>query len=337
MIVLAFIVLMVMLAAYVLLDGYDLGSGAMQFFVARGDRERTAVLDSIGPYWNGNEVWLIAAGGTLFALFPKVYASSFSGFYLPFMVLLWLLMFRGIAFELRGQLPSDLWRSFFDVTFSAASVLLILLLGVALGNVLRGVPLDKDGYFLGTFAFLLNPYALGVGLLAVAALAQHGAAWIAARVQGAPALRAAAALRVLWPIVLVLTLVMTIATLFVHSPLPNLRTLPAFALAPLASFAGLLAVAAFAFSGRAKRVLAASMVFLAGLMASAAFTLFPYLLPGFPAPETGLSIFAEPPSPVALATILTIAIAGLLIVAAYRTFVERLLNAPPAQPEAPQS
>ena len=121
MIVLAFIVLMVMLGVYVLLDGYDLGTGAMQLFVARGDRERAAVLESIGPYWNGNEVWLIAAGGTLFALFPKVYASSFSGFYLPFMGLLWLLMFRGIAVELRGLFPS-LWRSFFDVTFAVAVI-----------------------------------------------------------------------------------------------------------------------------------------------------------------------------------------------------------------------
>ena len=336
MIVLAFIVLMVMLGVYVLLDGYDLGTGAMQLFVARGDRERAAVLESIGPYWNGTEVWLIAAGGTLFALFPKVYASSFSGFYLPFMVLLWLLMFRGIAFELRGLFPS-LWRSFFDVTFAVASTLLILLLGVALGNVVRGVPLDKEGYFVGTFAFLLNPYALGVGLLAVAALAQHGAAWIAARVEGPPALRAAAALRVLWPIVLVLTLAMTIATLFVHSPLPNLRALPALALAPLASLAGLVAAAVFAYSGRPSRVLAASMVFLAGLLASAAFTLYPYLLPGFPAPETGLTIFTDAASPVALATILAIAIAGLLIVAAYRTFLVRQLNAPHAQPEVPQA
>ena len=113
MIVLAFVVLVVMLAAYVLLDGYDLGTGAVHLFVARDDDERAAVLESIGPYWNGNEVWLIAAGGTLFALFPQVYASSFSGFYLPFMVVLWLLMFRGIAFELRGQFPSDLWRGFF--------------------------------------------------------------------------------------------------------------------------------------------------------------------------------------------------------------------------------
>lgn len=327
MIVLAFAVLVAMLGMYVLLDGYDLGVGALHLFVARGERERAAVLHSIGPYWNGNEVWLIAAGGTLFALFPQVYASSFSGFYLPFMVLLWLLMFRGIAFELRGQFPSELWRSFFDATFAVASVLLIVILGVALGNVLRGVPLDADHYFLGTFAFLLNPYALGVGVLAAAALSQHGAAWIAARVDGPPAERAARALRILWPIVFCLTAGVTIATLFVHSPWPNLRALPAIALAPLASVAGLLGVAGFALGRQAERALAASMLFLAGLLCSAAVTLYPYLLPGYPSAQTGLSIFSEPSSPVALATILSIAIAGLLLVVVYRTFVVRRLAA----------
>jgi cytochrome d ubiquinol oxidase subunit II len=331
-IVLAFAVLVAMLGTYVLLDGYDLGVGALHLFVARGEREREAVLESIGPFWNGNEVWLIAAGGMLFALFPQVYASSFSGFYLPFMVLLWLLMFRGIAFELRGQFPSELWRSFFDTTFAVASVLLIVILGVALGNVLRGVPLDADHYFLGTFAFLLNPYAIAVGVLATAALAQHGAAWIAARVDGPPALRARDALRILWPTVVGLTAVVTIATLFVHSPWPNLRAMPAIALAPAASLVGLLGVGAFSLRPRTipadpQRVFAASMLFLGGLLCSAAVTLYPYLLPGYPSAEAGLSIFSETPSPVALATILSIAIAGLLLVAAYRTFVVRKLAA----------
>ena len=321
MIVLAFLVLVVMLGVYVLLDGYDLGVGAVNLFVARDDAEREAVLESIGPYWNGNEVWLIAAGGTLFALFPQVYASSFSGFYLPFMVLLWLLMFRGIAFELRGQFPSDLWRGFFDVTFAAASALLILVLGVALGNVLRGV----------------NPYAVGVGLLAVLALAQHGAAWIADRVDGPPARRALTAIRILWPLVLGLTGVMTIATFRVHSPVPNLLAMPGIAVAPLCSIVGLVGVATFVLQGRTPRLFAASTLFLAGLLASAAATLYPYLLPGYPSPETGLSIFSAPISPLALQTMLPIAIGGLLIVAAYRSFVGVRLSAGRSKAEAAET
>jgi cytochrome d ubiquinol oxidase subunit II len=337
MIVLAFLVLVVMLGVYVLLDGYDLGVGAVNLFVARDDAEREAVLESIGPYWNGNEVWLIAAGGTLFALFPQVYASSFSGFYLPFMVLLWLLMFRGIAFELRGQFPSDLWRGFFDVTFAAASALLILVLGVALGNVLRGVPLDPAHYFVGTFTFLLNPYAVGVGLLAVLALAQHGAAWIADRVDGPPARRALTAIRILWPLVLGLTGVMTIATFRVHSPVPNLLAMPGIAVAPLCSIVGLVGVATFVLQGRTPRLFAASTLFLAGLLASAAATLYPYLLPGYPSPETGLSIFSAPISPLALQTMLPIAIGGLLIVAGYRSFVGVRLSAGRSKAEAAET
>ena len=219
------------------------------------------------------------------------------------------------------------------MTFAAASVLLILLLGVALGNIVRGVPLDAAHYFLGTFAFLLNPYALAVGLLAVAAVSQHGAAWVAARVDGPPAVRAQAALRILWPLVLVLAGIVTIATFAVHSPLPNLRAMPAIALAPLCSIAGLAGVAAFTLRHRPRRAFEASNAFLAGLLASSAATLYPYLLPGYPAPETGLSIFTAPTAPLALATILPIAIGGLVVVVAYRTFVGLRLNAGRANPE----
>ncbi len=327
MILLAFIVLSVMLGAYVLLDGYDLGVGVLHLFVARNDAERAAVIESIGPFWNGNEVWLIAAGGTLFALFPQVYASAFSGFYLPFMLVLWLLMFRGIAFELRDQFPSDLWRGFFDATFAIASGLLILLFGVALGNILRGVPLDSAHYFEGSFGFLLNPYAVGVGVLAVLALAQHGAAWIALRVDGPPAERAAGAIRLLLPITFVLGIILTAATFLVHSPLPNLRAFPLIVIAPLASFAGLLGMLFYVVQGRIQRIFHASMLFLAGIFASAAATLYPYLLPGFPAPQTGLSAYTNPPSHVALATTLTVVIVGLVIVAIYRAYVVRKLTA----------
>ncbi|MGA8535507.1 MAG: cytochrome d ubiquinol oxidase subunit II, partial [Candidatus Tumulicola sp.] len=180
-----------MLTAYVLLDGYDLGIAAISPVIARSERERAVVMSSIGPFWNGNEVWLIAAGGALFALFPAAYASSFSGFYLPFMIVLWMLMFRGIAMELRNHLASDLWRQFWDVAFWLSSSLLIVLFGVALGNLVRGVPLGAHGYFLGTFGFLLNPYALLVAAFGVAVLAQHGATFAMLRIDGEPALRAA--------------------------------------------------------------------------------------------------------------------------------------------------
>jgi cytochrome bd ubiquinol oxidase subunit II len=334
-IVVAFILLVLMLGIYVLLDGYDLGVGMMHLFVARNERERAATMASIGPFWNGNEVWLIAAGGALFGLFPLVYASAFSGFYLPFMVVLWLLMFRGIALELRGHVPSALWHQFFDVAFALASGLLALLFGVALGNVVRGVPLDASHYFTGTFAFLLNPYAVGVGLLAVIALALHGAAWVAMRVEGAPAERATRAMRVLFPTVVVLAAAITYATFRVHSPWPNLLAMPWIALAPLASCVGLIGIVTI--REQPRRTFAASTLFLAGMLASASATVFPYLLPGFPSAEQGLSIYTIPVSPNVLATMLPILIVGLAIVGAYRAFVsERLARGSADRPSVVQ-
>ncbi len=137
----------VMIAIYVVLDGFDMGAGIVQLFVARTDGERRAVLSSIGPVWDGNEVWLLAGGGTLYFAFPRLYASSFSGFYLPLMIVLWLLILRGISIEFRNHLQSLVWQPLWDVVFAAASGLLAIFFGAALGNVVRGVPLDRSGEF----------------------------------------------------------------------------------------------------------------------------------------------------------------------------------------------
>jgi cytochrome d ubiquinol oxidase subunit II len=316
----AFILVALMLTMYALLDGYDLGTGIVHLFVARTREERGATIASLGPYWNGNEVWLIAAGGALFAFFPIVYASSFSGFYLPFMVVLWLLMFRGIALELRGHVDNELWQQFFDVTFSIASALLALLLGVAFGNVIRGVPLDRAHYFVGSFSFLLNPYALGVGLLAVLALALHGASRIAVHVPGPPAARAVAAIRIFWPLVALFTVVMTVATFAVRSPIANFGKLPWIAIAPAAMIVAFLSIPIFLRREDPSRIFTASTIYLGGMLASAAVTLFPYLLPGFPDAVQGLRIDTLPVPPAALSLILAIVSGGLVLVGAYRTF-----------------
>ena len=142
-----FVLVAIMLAGYVVLDGFDLGAGALHLFAARTDDERRALLAAIGPVWDGNEVWLLAAGGTLFFAFPLLYASSFSGFYLPLNIVLWLLLCRAIGIEFRAHVDSALWRDFFDSVFALASLLLIIFFGAALGNVMRGVPLGTDHYF----------------------------------------------------------------------------------------------------------------------------------------------------------------------------------------------
>jgi cytochrome bd ubiquinol oxidase subunit II len=312
----AFVVIGFMLTMYVLLDGYDLGVAAITPLVARSDREHEGAMHSIGPFWNGNEVWLVAAGGALFALFPKAYASAFSGFYLAFMIVLWLLMFRGVALELRAQFPSETWHEFWDVCFAGSSILLILLYGVALGNLLHGVPLGPGGFFSGSLDELLNPYALLVGLFAIAALMLHGATFLVMRTKGRMTENARRLTRVLWPAVLVLYVAVSAATIFERGIGPSWIDV-----IPLFSIAALVWLLFAALTKRERAAFAASSTFLATLLLQAAVTMYPYLLPSLPPGSGGLSIFDTAPSPVALASALAITIVGVIAVVIYGTLV----------------
>jgi cytochrome bd ubiquinol oxidase subunit II len=311
-------VIALMLTAYVLFDGFDLGIATIAPFIARNDAERRIAMESIGPFWNGNEVCLIAAGAALFALFPTAYAVSFSGFYLPFIIVLWMLMFRGIALELREHLASELWHQFWDFAFWASSALLVVLFGVALGNLIRGVPLDASGYFQGSFAFLLNPYAIAVALLAVCALAFHGAAFARLRIDGPPAVRALSAANALWWCTLVLYVVVSGATLYLRGPGGHWSTYVLGALAFVALLAMRLGL------GRSDAAaFVASSLFLIALMGAAAAMMYPYILPGYPPGSGGLSIDAAAPSVAAMTTALTVTIGGGVAVAVYGSLVFR--------------
>lgn len=316
--IVAFIVIAFMLTMYVLLDGYDLGVAAITPLVARTDREHEGSMQSIGPFWNGNEVWLIAGGGALFALFPKAYASSFSGFYLAFIIVLWLLMFRGIAIELRGHFPSEIWHQFWDACFAGSSALLVLLYGVALGNLLRGLPLGTEGYFSGTLNLLLNPYAVMVGLFAVATLMLHGATFLVMRTEGPAAERARRLIPRIWPAVLVLYVAVTGATIFERG-----IGLSWIEVVPLLSIAALAWLLFASLTKRERAAFAASSLFVASLLLQAAVTMYPYLLPSLPPSRGGISIFDAAPSPVALTSALAVTIVGVVAVVIYGTFVMR--------------
>jgi cytochrome d ubiquinol oxidase subunit II len=320
--VLAFGTIAFMLAAYVLLDGYDLGVAVVAPFVGRTEGERRAAMQAIGPFWNGNEVWLIAAGGALFALFPAAYASAFSGFYLPFMVVLWLLMGRGVALELRDHFPSAIWRQFWDAVFSLSGALLIALFGITLANLLRGVPLDSHGYFNGTFAFLLNPFALLVAVFAIAALAMHGAAFLAWRVEGAVAARARSAGQALRILCLVLLVLVTVAALVMHAGVSAFT----WAAAACAAAAGVYLVAHTAVArGDDRAGFAATTAFVLALMAVASGAIFPYLLRGYPEGSGGMTIYDAAPSAPALASALAVTIVGVIAVCIYSAIVWRRL------------
>src|SRR5919199_2304446 len=186
-----FCFLAVMVAVYVVLDGFDLGVGAVHLWLAKTDEEREEAAAAIGPVWNGNEVWLIAGGGVLFLAFPKDYAAAFSGLYFGLIIVLWLLVGRGLALELRHELDNPLWRTACDVVFCLSSGALALVFGVALGNVVRGVPLEPSGYFSLPLFHILNWYALLVGVFGLVVLCAHGATFLAWRATGAFAERAA--------------------------------------------------------------------------------------------------------------------------------------------------
>src|SRR6202167_3333186 len=210
-----FWIVAVMIAAYVVLDGFDLGGGILSPFLAKSEEDRRTLVRSIGPVWDGNEVWLVAGGGTLYFAFPLLYASSFSGFYLPLMIVLWLLIMRGASIELRMHIDHDVWRSFFDGLFFVASALLAIFFGAALANVIRGVPLGADSYFflplwtnwrVGANPGILDWYTVIGGVVALVALATHGALWLVLKAPGDVEVRARRAATALWVALLLITL-----------------------------------------------------------------------------------------------------------------------------------
>jgi cytochrome bd ubiquinol oxidase subunit II len=278
-----------MLVAYVVLDGFDLGIGIVYLFVAKSEQDRQDALQAIGPVWDGNEVWLLAAGGTLFFAFPLLYASAFSGFYLPLMMVLWLLILRGLSIELRHHSSDSLVHTFCDGLFSLSSVLLAIFFGAALANVVRGVPIGTDDYFFlplwtnwrpGPNPGILDWYTVTGAVLALVALALHGSLYLAMKTEGDIEQRARGWARKLWPAVLVVTLLSLPATVLARpNSLQNYRTHPLAFLAPILVVAGL-AVIWRALQRRANlTAFLGSCLYLAAMLAGAAAGLFPALLP----------------------------------------------------------
>lgn len=285
-----FILVAFMLTVYVLLDGFDLGAGIIHLAAARNNTERRLILRAIGPVWDGNEVWLIAAGGTLFFTFPLLYASSFSGFYLPLIIVLWLLIVRGVSIELRSRIPSPVWRSFWDGLFFIGSALLAIFFGAALGNVIRGVPLNAQGYFFEALwtdfsPFSTNPgildwYTILIGALAFTTLMMHGSNYIAVKTEGTVNERARRIARAGWLITIPLAIGASIATFFVQSQVyVSFEQRPWGVIFPLIACIGLLGTGYFNFRKRDLPTFFASGVFIIGMLTSAAFSLYPLVLP----------------------------------------------------------
>lgn len=291
----------IMITAYVVLDGFDLGAGILHLLVAKTDGERRTVIRTIGPVWDGNEVWLLAGGGTLYFAFPLLYASGFSGFYLPLMMVLWLLILRGVGIELRMHLDSPVWSGFFDGCFAISSLLLTVFYGAALGNVVRGVPLKEDGYFFlplwtnwrtGPQPGVLDWYTVIAGLVAAIALTIHGANYVALKTQGDLNLRARRLAMALWPALLVLTLVSLWATLSIRPELlTNFEKFPVLFVVPLVVAASLVCMFLFQRKSAEKAAFLCSSAYLIFMLVGAAAAVYPNLLMSTTNPALNITVY----------------------------------------------
>ncbi|HZR58672.1 MAG TPA: cytochrome d ubiquinol oxidase subunit II [Terriglobales bacterium] len=331
-----FIIVALMLTTYVLLDGFDLGAGVIYLAVTRNPQERRMILRAIGPVWDGNEVWLIAAGGTLYFTFPLLYASAFSGFYLPLMIVLWLLMLRAIGIEFRTHLDNPVWQVFFDVVFFGSSALLTIFFGAALGNVIRGVPLGPDGYFfeplwtnfkVSGHPGILDWYTVLAGVVALVTLTVHGALYIAIKTEGALNLRARSTAIILWPAQFFLTCISLLATYFVRPRLlHNYGQYRIAILIPLLVVASLALIIWSAPKGKEKLAFTGSCLYIVAMLVGAVFALYPEVLPSSTNSDYSLTIYNTAAGHHGLMVGITWWSLAALLTAGYFVFVYRMFK-----------
>ena len=326
-----FVALTFMLIMYVILDGFDLGAGIVHLLAAGTDTERRTILNAIGPVWDGNEVWLLASGGVLYFSFPPVYASSFSGFYLPLMIVLWLLMLRAIGIEFRHQIQHPMWHGAWDVIFAFASVLLAVFFGAALGNVVRGVPLDESGYFFEplwtTFtvtpqAGILDWYTVLMGLVALFTLAAHGANYIVWKTTGELQIRARRLAINATYAVMVYSFLALLSTAIIRPGIwQNYLSQPWGFVFPLLGLAGLIGMLLFSLRNRDLAAFLASSAFIAGMGAATAFSLFPDILPSSIDTRHSLTVFNSAAGDYGLRVGLVWWIVGMMLTVGYFTYL----------------
>lgn len=322
-----FVLVGVLLAGYAVLDGFDLGVGVLYPFVAHTDAERATLRSSIGPFWDGNEVWLLTAGGALFAAFPAVYATAFSGFYLAWILALAGLIFRAVAIEFRSKDPA--WGRLWDWAFFGGSLLPALLYGVVVGNLVRGVPLDARGEYAGTLLSLFNPYALLIGVTSLVMFVTQGAAWASLRTAGPVQTRATRVRSMSHWLLSVLVAAGTAATLLVTPDhVRNNVSRPAGWIMVLLMVGGFV-IARYGMAGRNDlRAFLGSSLSVLGLVGLWAVGSYPSLIPALDRPELSLTATNSSSSHLALEVMLIIFVIGLPLVLAYTALVYRSLSRP---------
>jgi cytochrome d ubiquinol oxidase subunit II len=312
-----FILIGVLFTGYAMLDGFDLGVGALHLFTKQ-DEHRRLMLNAIGPVWDGNEVWLVTGGGALFAAFPNVYATVFSGFYLAFVLLLVALIFRAVAIEFRSKQPMGWWRQMWDVGFAGGSILSSLLIGIAMGNIAWGVPIDERGEFAGTFLGLLRPYPLLVGVTTVALFMMHGAIYAVMKTEGELHAQLRSWIKNCMIFFIICYAVTTMATLlYVPHMAARVRANPWLFSVALVNMLAIANIPREIHHGRDGRAFVSSCVAMMALMGLFGLEMFPNLVLSNPELSHSLTIYNAASSTKTLGIMLTIAIIGVPIVLAY--------------------
>jgi cytochrome bd ubiquinol oxidase subunit II len=316
----------VLIIGYAILDGFDFGVGVLSLF-GRNDKERRIHFNAIGPVWDGNEVWLITGGGALFAAFPAVYATVFSGFYLALMLLLAALIFRAVSFEFRNKVDLPNWRRAWDWAFGLGSILPATLFGVAVGNILRGIPIDAKGNYLGTFVGLLNPYSISVGLLSLVLFTMHGAIYLATKSDGDLRDRCQKWASHLWMDYVMLYVIITVWTwlaspfLFKDSPSKSM-----FYIFIIMLIGGIVYLPILLKAGKFNCAFLVSSLIIAAMLGQMALSLYPRLVPSSIDLNYSLTIYNSSSSPLTLQTMLIIALIGIPIVIAYSIFIHSVFR-----------
>ena len=316
-----FILWGVLWAVYFMLDGFDLGLGSLMPILAKNDTERKIIYGSMGPFWDGNEVWLITAGGVTFAAFPTTYAVMFSSLYSALMLILFALIIRAVSFEFREQIDNSSWRKFWDTCLVIGSFLPALLLGVAFANIFRGIPIDANGIYHGSLFTLLNPYGLLGGVLFVLLFFVHGSIWLAIKSEGQLHDRAVSMAGKLWVALVVVAVLFLVATAFSTKLYSNYLRIPLLFAIPLVCVVALLLTRLLIAKAAFWRAWFASSLTIIGATMFGVVGLYPSLLPSSLNPAYSLTIYNSASSPLTLKIMLGIALVFVPVVIGYQAWV----------------
>ncbi len=318
-------------AVFFMTDGFDFGVGTIYPFIGKTDRDRRVMINSIGPLWDGNEVWLLTAGGVTFAAFPQVYATMFSSLYTPLMLILFALIFRGVAFEFRGQIDSPGWKKFWDICIFWGSFLPALLFGVAFANIFAGIPFDGEGLYHGNTLKLLNPYGLLGGVLFVLLFIQHGANWLAIKTRDELQQRAIAVSAKNWLVLVPVAVIFLIYSFFATDLYDNYFKYPILFIVILIAVGALFATRYFAVKQSYFKAWFASAVMIVGCTFYGIIGLFPNLFPSSIDKAFNLTAFNASSSPLTLKIMLGVVLVAIPTVICYQVWAYHFFKDPVTQ------